>query len=158
NASAPASDFTATVVWGDGTSCTLSGASGDIVATGGGSFALLASHTFADDGTRTLAVLLHDAGGARIAGRLSFTVAEAPLSGLSLADPGATEGQPTGAFTVATFHDANALAHAAAFKAVIQWGDGFTTTVSGSAIKALGGGDFAVKAAHTYAEEGSYTL
>jgi hypothetical protein len=38
------------------------------------------------------------------------------------------------------------------------WGDGSTSTVSASGIVALGGGNFAVRAAHTYALSGSYLL
>jgi hypothetical protein len=57
--------------------------------------------------------------------------------------------------SAATFTDANTAAPAGDFTATITWGDGgpmSTGTVSGS------GGSYSVAGAHTYAEEGSYTI
>ncbi len=153
NTAAPATDFTATVTWGDGSSSAAS-----ISSLGGGDFAVLAGHTYADEGTYTLAVKVLDVGGSNVSGNLTISVADAPLGGLAVQDPGATEGINTGTVTVATFSDTNPGAPAADFKAAIHWGDGTTTTVSGGSIASLGSGNFAVLASHTYAEDGTLTL
>jgi hypothetical protein len=148
NTAAPATDFTATIRWGDGSS------SGTVVSTGGGSFAVLASHTFAEEGAKTVAVQVLDAGGSSIRGSFKATVADAPLTLTAVHAPaGATEGAGTGAFTVATFTDGNAGAPLTDFTAVVSWGDGTTSTVtSGNGISGSGG-SFVVQASHTYAEE-----
>jgi hypothetical protein len=158
NPSAPASDFTATITWGDGSTTTLSGAAGNIVALGGGNFALVAGHTYAEQGRFTLSVQVRDDGGARVSGSAKVSVADAPLSQLSISNPGATEDQGTGTFTVATFSDANTGAPASDFTATVFWGDGSTSTVTGSGVVALGGGNFAVRASHTYTQEGGFTF
>jgi hypothetical protein len=59
---------------------------------------------------------------------------------------------------VANFHDSNSAAPLSDFTAVIAWGDGGTSTVSGSGIVAQGGGNVAVKASHTYTTAGTFTL
>jgi hypothetical protein len=158
NTSAASTDFTAIIRWGDDTATLVSGASGGIVALGGGSFAVLASHTFAQEGSLTLGVEVLDAGHAEVSGRLRTTVADAPLSSLSIQPPAATEGIGTGTYTVATFTDANAGAARTDFRALIAWGDGSASAITGADIVSLGGGHFAIKAAHTYAEEGSRTI
>jgi ELWxxDGT repeat protein len=158
NAGAAATDFTATIAWGDGSTTTLSGAAGNIVALGGGTFALKASHTYADEGSDILSVQIRDDGGASLSGSLTVSVADAVLGSLVLTKIQGTEGKNTGTLKVASFHDTNSGAPAADFTAAIAWGDGTTTTVSGGGLVALGNGNFAVNASHTYAEEGTYTL
>jgi hypothetical protein len=158
NLAAPAADFTATITWGDGTTTTVSGASGGIVALSNGNFAVDAGHTYAEEGNFTLAVQVRDDGGASASAARRLSVADAALASLGLVNPHATEGKGTGTFTVATFIDHNAAAAATDFTAVVRWGDGTTSTVTGSGIVALGGGRFAVLASHTYTESGSYTL
>jgi hypothetical protein len=153
NKAALATDFTATVTWGDGSSGAAS-----VVSLGGGSFALVSSHTYADEGTRTLSVQIRDVGGATVGGSLILRIADAALANLSIHSPGAAAGVSTGTFTVAAFHDANTAAPLTDFTAVIAWGDGSTTTVSGSGLVAQGGGNFAVKASHTYSTAGTFTL
>jgi hypothetical protein len=59
---------------------------------------------------------------------------------------------------VATFHDLNAVAPATDFTAVVYWGDGGTSTLSGVNIVSEGNGLFAVLASYTYANAGTYTL
>src|SRR5262249_29134485 len=141
--------------WGDGSTTTVSGSSGGIVALGQGTFAVLGGHTYAEEGPVTLSVHVLDAGGASLRASQRFRVADAPLSGLALADPGAAEVKSTGTYPVATFTAANAAAPAADFTATVLWGDGSAT--SGSVV-ALGGGTFAVRGSHTYAAEGTCTL
>jgi PKD repeat protein len=151
-------DFTATVAWGDGTFSTVSGLNGGIKALGGSQYAVFASHTYPEEGTYTLSVQVLDRGGTSISTSATLAVADAPLSNLSLTDPGAHAGQDTGNFTVATFHDGNGAAPTTDFTAVVQWGDGTTTTLASSAFQAQGGGNFAVLSHHLYASAGTYTL
>jgi hypothetical protein len=157
NLGAPASDFTATILWGDGGTTTVSGSGGGIVALGKGNFAVLAGYTYTEEGSYTLSVQVLDAAGASASRSRAVTVADAPLTNLKVQNPGATEGIGYSGITVATFSDANSGAAAADFTATVLWGDGSTTTVSGSGggIVALGGGSFAVLASHTEAEEGT---
>jgi hypothetical protein len=54
-ASAQQGDFTASVTWGDGTS-----SSGQITATGAGTFAVTASHTYLDEGRFTVQISIRD--------------------------------------------------------------------------------------------------
>src|SRR5581483_3121840 len=76
NISAPATDFTATVTWGDSTSSAASvSASGspgifDVVVTG---------HTYPEEGSKTLSVQILDIGGSSVSGSRSITVADAAL-------------------------------------------------------------------------------
>ena len=123
NLAAPASDFTATVTWADQTA-TLSGSGGGIVALGNGDFALLAGRAYAEEGaTATLSVQVQDMGGSSVSGSFTVSVADAALSGLSIANPQATEGQGLGGFTVATFHDGALGTDAADFTATVSGGD-----------------------------------
>src|SRR5262249_3806173 len=55
---ATASDFTATIDWGDGTST-----SGTVITQKGGGFAVDGTHTYANDGKYTLGIKINDTGG-----------------------------------------------------------------------------------------------
>jgi hypothetical protein len=111
-----------------------------------------------EGGNYTLSVQVSDVGGASISGSRGVSVADARLSNLGVANPDATAGHSTGTFTVATFHDLNLTAPSTDFTAVVQWGDGGTTTVTSADLVALGNGTFAVLASYTYANAGTYTL
>ena len=140
--------FSASIDWGDGTTTagTVSGGDGSFIVTGG--------HTYAEEGSYPLGVAITDTADAEIL-PLSGTVAvaDAPLTATG-ADVVATEGASTGQVTVASFTDANPDATAADFTATINWGDG--TSSAGSV--AVAGDGFSVDGAHTYAEEGQYTV
>src|SRR5262249_18411295 len=111
NPDAQASDFTASVDWGDGSSA------GSVVALGGANFAVLASHTYLEEGAYTLTVQIDDDGGQSLGGSATVSVADAPLTTLQLTPPSPTEGLSTGTVTVATFHDTNPNADASDFTA-----------------------------------------
>jgi uncharacterized repeat protein (TIGR01451 family) len=148
NPSAPAGDFTATIDWGDGTTD-----AGTVSGAAGGPFTVAGSHTYAEQGTHSVRVVLTDdaPGTASATANSTAVIAEAPLS-ITGAPVAATEGT---AFSdkVATLTDANTFSTAADFTATIDWGDGTTTagTVTGSA------GHFTVGGQHTYADEGAFT-
>jgi len=144
----PASNFTATIDWGDGS------ATAGTVSGSAGSFTLAGTHTYADEGSFPVTTVVND-----LANSLSATangtaaVAETDvLAGTGLAIS-ATRGLPfSGA--VATFSDTNTANVAGDFVATIGWGDGATTpgTVAGAS------GSFTVSGSHTYAATGTYVL
>jgi hypothetical protein len=142
-----ASDFTAFIDWGDGTTTTgsVSGASGAFTVNG--------SHTYATAGTDQLKVSVLDdgVGTASASGAATATIAARVLAG-QMALNSATEGTALPNTTaVATFTDNVTSDAAGDFTATINWGDGTTTTgtVVGSA------GSFTVEGGHTYGDEGS---
>jgi hypothetical protein len=135
--------------WGDGNTT-----SGAITALGAGRFAVTNANTYAEEGPYTINVTISDVGGFTTTVSNPVKVADAALTVTSV-NVSATEGASTGTATVATFTDANPNATLGDFTAMINWGDGNTTS---GAITALGTGRFAVTGANTYAEEGPYTI
>src|SRR5262249_27354369 len=93
-------------------------------------------------------------------GRGMYEISDAPLGGLSISNPGATESTGFSGPTIATFTDSPTGINEFAFTATVTWGDGTTTTLSGAAgnIVPAGNGQFALISGHTYAEEGPLTL
>lgn len=142
-AGVPASFATATIDWGDGSSISTAA-----ISPGG----IHGSHTYADEGSFPITILVHDLDGAvTIAG--SVNVADAPLSAAPslLTVPRKTQF----ARTVASFTDGNPAADASDFSASIHWGDG---VVSAGTVRALRSGGFAIDGSHSYRSKGSYRL
>jgi hypothetical protein len=148
NTANPASDFTATIDWGDGTTGT------GVVSGTGGTLTVSGSHLYAGEGTNPISVVLADdaPGTATATATGTATVAEGDtLTAVGPAAVIATEGT-TFAGAVATFLNTGNLANTASdFTATIDWGDGTTTqgTVGGTA------GAFTVSGSHLYADEGT---
>jgi hypothetical protein len=145
NSGAAAGEFTATITWGDGAT-----SAGSVSATVGGGFEVSGSHTYADEGSYAVRVIINDAGGSTASANGSASVADAALAAAGTS-VGATEGAGFSG-VVASFTDANPNAVAGEFSATITWGDG---TASAGTVSANGTG-FQVTGAHTYVEEGSY--
>jgi hypothetical protein len=143
-----ASDFAATIDWGDGT--TTAGT----VSGGAGSFTVIGSHSYADEGSFTASVTLADnaPGTASATATSAVTVLEGDTLGGTGTPVLATEGA-TFTGQVATFSNASTGNVPGDFTATIDWGDGTTTagTVSG------GAGSFTVGGSHSYADEGTFT-
>jgi hypothetical protein len=146
-----ASDFTALIDWGDGTTTpgTVSG--------GGGAFTVDGSHTYATGGTDQLKVSVEDdrlADGlatATATGTATATIAARTVTGQMVLTSATEATALANTTTVATFTDSVSSDAAGDFTATIDWGDGVTTTgtVVGS------NGSFTVEGGHTYADEGS---
>jgi glycosyltransferase involved in cell wall biosynthesis len=142
-----ASDFTATVDWGDGTS------SVGTVTYVAGAIGVSGTHTYAASGTDNVVVTLtEDAPGTATAIANSTAQVTQPLSG-QVTLTSIIEGQ-TATGVVATFSDADTSDAAGNFTAVVNWGDGTTEVgaVAGS------NGSFAVSvpgSSHFYADEGT---
>jgi uncharacterized repeat protein (TIGR01451 family) len=166
-----AADFTASIDWNDGsavdTNVSISDTGGIITVTSAG-------HTYAEEGTYNPTVTLNDddAGTATATATLTVNVAEVPVT--VSASSGATttaidEGSATPANTImGTFADPGnstgtldrgQTAAAPEYAAVIDWGDGTTSTVTsfgagaGIVYSGAGGVFDMVAPAHTYAEE-----
>jgi streptogramin lyase len=148
NTGSPASTYSYTITWGDGTSTT------GAFTGSGGSYTVSGSHTYADEGSYSVSVVVTDDGGSKVTITGSTTVADAALTGSSTATAGGTEGVSNSCvLSGATFTDANSGNHSTDFTAVIDWGDGGPTS---SGTISYSGGTYTVSGSHTYAEEGSY--
>jgi hypothetical protein len=153
----PASDFTATIDWGDGTPTSTVTPLG-----GGGTFTVVASHTYTnDEGTNPISVTLREnsPGSAMATASASAVIGEGDVLAPVAQAISATEGLAFTNVTVATFSDTLTSSTPDGFSATIDWGDGTTAkadiapgTVSG------GNGTFSVTGNHTYAEEGIFSV
>jgi len=140
-------DFTVNIDWGDGTTT-----AGTLVLNGS-TYTVTGSHTYTTAGNFTITTFMGDDSPDA---SFSFATTQANIGfGGTEVFNAATEtiAVPTGT-TVATFADNSGLA-STNYMAMIDWGDGTTTTgvVSGS------NGSFTVTSAsdHTYADEGNFT-
>jgi hypothetical protein len=145
-----ATDFSATIDWGDG--ATSSGT----VSGGNGNFTVNGSHVYANVGTYPVAVNVQDdaPGTATTAAQSTATVVQGHvLTGTGVAVC-AAEGVPLQGAVVATFTDTNPQPPEA-YSATINWEDG--AAPAPGTIQAAGG-HFQVLGSHTYGSEGSYTI
>jgi hypothetical protein len=158
NPLAPASDFTATIDWGDGTPVTA----GTIAQAADGSFFVTGTHSYADNtavgAPQTVTVTIKDKEGANTTATSSATVLDAALTSTGATITG-VEGT---AFTgqVATFTDAGGPDAVGSYTVVIDWGDGKTSTptdVTQTGTSAAGT-TFLIDGGHTYADEGTYAI
>lgn len=147
---AQASDYTASINWGDShiTTGTVTGA--------GGQFAVQGSNTYRNPGSYPVQVtlqLISSLGGNRSILRSTATVTPAPLTAQPTNLTGTT-GKPLTNVTVATFTTTDPNRTAADFTASINWGDGVVTpgTINGS------NGQFSVAGTHTYSRPGSFSV
>ena len=143
-----ASDFTATISWGDQTT-----SAGTVAANGSGGFSVSGTHTYIEEGSYAVTVTVSDAGGAAASATSSASVTDAAIAatGTSL---NATEGA-TFSGRVASFADADPGGSTTDYSATIGWGD---QTSSAGTVAANGTGGFVVSGSHAYAEEGAYTV
>jgi uncharacterized protein (TIGR03118 family) len=145
NLLSPATDFSAAIDWGDGTTTdgTLVGAAGVFTING--------QHTYADEGDYLVRVLAADDGGAAAASaQATITIADNDVLAVTGVTIQPTEGLAfSGA--VATVSDTIA-ASPDEFTATIDWGDGNlgAATLSGAE------GQFTISGSHTYARFGTY--
>jgi hypothetical protein len=149
-----ASDFDATINWGDGTS------SPGIVAGSDGSYSVSGSHTYAEYGTYLPTVTVQDIvlpvnTASSLAG--NAIVADAPLTASSNT---IAPQQTTVSFTtaVATFTDPDADSPATEYAGTtINWGDGTGTSTTGVSFSGASG-SWTVMGTHTYNTVGTYAV
>ena len=141
-------NYSVLLSWGDGQQ-----SSGTVQFNGSGSFVILGTHTYAEEGSYPLQIFVQSTSGVQATGQSMAQVADAPLSATVVAiNP--TLGIPFSG-VVATFSDANTNAPVSDFTATITWGNGNITT---GTITPLGGGNFSVSGTNTYSQAGFYTL
>jgi hypothetical protein len=154
-----ASDFAATINWGDGTG----NQTGVVVQDAGGNYHVTgAAHAYAEEGTYTITVTVaHDKLGT-LSGTATVTAADPQITTPAAANLPATgnEGAALAPITgIATFTDPGNVGvetPAGDFTATVVWGDAATSV---GTVVSLGGGAYRVDApAHTYVEEGTYTV
>jgi hypothetical protein len=147
---ATASEYGATINWGDGSPATT----GTISGPTGGPFSVAGSHTYIQVGTYSITVVITDVDNPLTTATANSTanVADAPLtasctnqvSGQSYAD------------VVASFVDGNPFSTAAEFSATINWGD--LTPPTPGIVTAKAGGGFDVTGTHVYFSTGPFTV
>ena len=145
---ATASEYSATIAWGDGSS-----SSGTIAGPVGGPFIVSGAHTYLEEGAYAVAVTIVDIDNTsnRDTATSVASVADAAVTATGV---NAVSGLSFSG-TVANFTDANTAAPVSDFTATINWGDGSAQTggtVSGS------GGSFKVDGSHTYGGTGPFTV
>jgi hypothetical protein len=147
----PASNFTASIDWGDGT--TTAG----IVSNGSAASAYVVSgtHQYTDELSGLFNVSISEPEGLGSNGIANtVTISEADALTLTGSSFSVRAGRPFSR-TVATFTDTNPLALPSDFTTTINWGDGTTTsgTVTGPE-----GGPFPLTGSHTYKPAGTFTV
>jgi hypothetical protein len=136
-----------TVNWGDGSP--IATPTLDLI-TGTANCAVVATHTYADEGTYTTTVTAgNSTTGVTESATSTATVADAPLK-LAGATVTGTAGVATGG-TVATLTDTGGLEPGSDYKVEIDWGDGQT---SAGTVTATGN----VTGTNTYATAGTYAV
>jgi N-acetylneuraminic acid mutarotase len=146
---ASASQFSATIDWGDGS------VSGGTITRGGTGFLVNGSHTYTSMKTYNGKVTIHgpeDYARAQIG--FTANVGDSLLSP-DVVMTGSAQRDVSFTGTVVTFTDSDPTTSASSYSAVINWGDGSPTstgTVTGSA------GHFVVKGTHTFTQVGQVTV
>ncbi len=151
NTSLSASDFTATVNWGDGEALAVA----TVASTGtAGEFNLLGSHTYVEEGSYAAVVTVVSFSGANATFGDAAIVADAPLIDGIGADFSALAGVVFNG-EVGSFEDSNPNGTVSDFSSTINWGDG-TATSSGTVTASSG--VFLVSGSHDYSLPGSYSV
>jgi hypothetical protein len=151
NPTGKAGDFKATIQWGDGSTST-----GTVTMTAPGHFAVQGSHAYATTGRYNVMVKITDVGGGTSTIQSLFQVDDAALHAVPAATFGPLLPLPWSPGLVSAFTDANPLATASQFTAMISWGDG--TTSAGTVAHAVSQPYFVVTGEHAYAKVGTYKV
>jgi hypothetical protein len=147
DSAAKASDYTATINWGDGltTSGTISGTPSQFTVSG--------SHAYAEEGSPSITVTINDPDTASNSATVNEKAAVADAALHAVADSPSVSGK-TASGKVASFGDNDPKGTRSDYTASINWGDGTTTagTITG------GPSPFNVSGSHTYSKSGTYTV
>ena len=157
NPTAPLSDFSATIGWGDGSAISA----GQVTQPGGVGtpFIVLGNHTYAKPTTSApyvITVQIHDVGGSSLVITTSASVTASTITGTSVTVNG-TEGQPLTNVVVAYFSDSSTPGPLSSYSASIQWTGSPSSTTIGTVVP-LGGNQFEVEGSYTYPEEGTQAI
>ena len=147
---ASASEYSASIDWGDGTPASTGTLSGS-----GGHFTVDGSHTYLEEGTYTVTVKIQD-----IDTETNNATASslANVADASLSSSCATPATSVAAFrgSTARFTDADPNGTSSDYSATIDWGDGSSS--AGSVSTGSGNGPYTVSGSHTYASTGTFTI
>lgn len=149
DSTATASNYAATINWGDANS------SAGTITSGTTGFMVSGTHLYAEEGSYSVSVTITDVDNpsSSVTTTSTATVADAQLTAAP-ACAASTLGSYNGA--TATFADAaGAVGTASNFIATIVWGDG---TTSAGTITGSGPGSYTVNGAHSYASLGLFTI
>ena len=147
---APASRYTALVHWGDGGT-----SPGTVTGVAGGPFTVNGTHTYAEEGSFPVSVVITDTATPSNTGTATSTatVADAALTSTCASVPVSPQ-----AFSGATasFTDADPGGMVSDYTATIDWGD--TTSSTGTITGGPGSGPYTVSGSHTYTSTGTFTV
>lgn len=143
------SNYSASITWGDGSTTT-----GSISHSANGQFTVSTAHTFAEEGTKPLVVVIKHGASLPVTVTGTSSISDAPLQ-LTAASPiTAEEGIPLINVPIATFVDLGGAEEIDDYSAIINWGD--TTTSAGDVSYASG--TFTVAGSHVYSIAGHQTI
>jgi hypothetical protein len=150
NPTAPASDFTAAITWGNNSTST-----GQVVAdsAGNGLFDVDGTNFYNEYGQYPVTVAITDRAGTTITASGTAAVNDAQLS----STPQTVAGVAGTSFTgqVASFSDGNPVGASTDFSATINWGDGTATTPGTITSR---DGSYIVSGSHLYTEAATYPV
>jgi hypothetical protein len=150
DATAPVSDYSASIAWGDGSTTV-----GTIAADGHGGYAVQSGHAYARAGAFTVQTTVRDKGGSSVLVSAQVVIAShAALTATGLTVK-ATEGVVFSG-PVASFTDADPSTNVSDFLATINWGDG-SRSMRGS-VQLSSNHTFIVVGSHSYSDAGSYAI
>jgi hypothetical protein len=147
NLKSKATDFRATVFWGDGTT------SAGTVTGGTGKFTVTGQHVYRIGGNYSVTVVVSEIGGSIAQAITTMKVADARIAATprTVSAPG---GLVRGA-VLASFVDTNTKTKTTDYTVTINWGDG---TSSLGFLRQIGAAIFEVFASHTYNKAGTFQV
>jgi Arylsulfotransferase (ASST) len=149
NPNATTKEFSATVAWGDGST-----SPGSISGPSGGPFTVSGSHTYAEEGTDTIAVSVTDADSATN-GLTAASTANGSDAALSASCAMSANVLNSFSGKTASFSDADPGGSVFDYTATISWADGSSST---GTLSGPDGGPFTVSGRHTYASTGKFNI
>ncbi|HMB95383.1 MAG TPA: hypothetical protein VKK61_05025 [Tepidisphaeraceae bacterium] len=148
SSAAVATDFTAKINWGDGTT------SAGTVTAHGSRFDVTGSHAYAEEGTFNVTVTIKDAQNDSATAAAVADVDDAPIQGSRLVFAASTTKTFKG--NIATLLDDDAAeTDPATYTGTIDWGDG---TTSAASFLETSAGDFDVLGTHRYTHTGKFVV
>lgn len=153
-------DFSAEVIWGDGTSSTLTAANGGIVNNFDHTFSLIvAPHTYVEESPNAVfSLVVRDCAGGSDFRVVPITILDvsATFSFVTGNPVGVVEGLSTGPLVLGIVRASGTPEELAEITASVSWGDGTedTLTLGNGGIVTNPDGTFTLVGRHTYAEDG----
>src|SRR5262249_4828081 len=155
NHTAPTSDFSGTISWGDGQTSAFT--SGNVTTTGNGTFTVSGlSHVYAEEGTTGVTVTITDVGGSKTTDTGSTTVADAALTAGTVTTVTGGIENTTAAARSEERRGGKETGPSGDLSRTNSWGDGQTSAFTSGNVTTSGNGTFTVSGlSHVYAEEGT---